>query len=106
MFEGFAGREAPLKDRRMWRLLLARLHPDAGGDNELFLFACALMDAVREERRSASGSPGRPAAAGHDGPGSHHTFSRWRGNMSSWASLNREGLRKPVTPRRSRPPGC
>ena len=97
MFEGFAGREAPLRDRRMWRLLLARAHPDAGGDNELFLFACAVMDAVREERR--------PAAAGYDQPRPDHTFSSWRGNMSSWASLNREGLRRPTPPRRSRPHG-
>ena len=102
MFEGFAGREAPLKDRRMWRLLLARLHPDAGGDNELFLFACAVMDAVREERRPPGRPAGRTAAAGNDQPRPDHTFSSWRGNMSSWASLNREGLRRPSPPRRSR----
>jgi hypothetical protein len=30
--------------RRMWRLLLARLHPDAGGNHELFLFACAVKE--------------------------------------------------------------
>ena len=40
MSEGFPRGERSLQDRRAWRLLLARLHPDAGGDHELFLFAC------------------------------------------------------------------
>jgi hypothetical protein len=70
-----------LQDRGAWRLLLARLHPDAGGDHELFLFACALMDSVCGKRRA--------------GPGPGHAFSRWRGGMNSWASRNREGLRMP-----------
>ena len=39
-------RLAPLEDQRMWRLLLARLHPDIGGDHELFLFACAVKGEV------------------------------------------------------------
>ena len=81
MSEGFPGRERLLQDRRAWRLLLARLHPDAGGDHELFLFACALMDSVCGKRRP--------------GPGPDHAFSRWRGGMDSWASRNREGLRRP-----------
>ena len=79
MSEGFPRGERSLQDRRAWRLLLARLHPDAGGDHELFLFACALMDSVCEKRR----------------PGPDHAFSRWRGGMDSWASRNREGLRRP-----------
>jgi hypothetical protein len=33
-------------DQRMWRLLLARLHPDAGGDHELFVFASTVKDEV------------------------------------------------------------
>ncbi len=33
-------------DQRMWRLLLARLHPDAGGDHELFVFASTVKDSV------------------------------------------------------------
>ncbi len=36
----------PLDDPRMWRLLVARTHPDAGGSGELFIFAGALKDAV------------------------------------------------------------
>ncbi len=81
MSEGFSRGERYLQDSRTWRLLLARLHPDAGGDHELFLFACALMDSVCEKRRAR--------------PGSDHAFSRWRGGMDSWASRNREGLRRP-----------
>ncbi len=40
-------RTAPIpNDQRMWRLLLARLHPDAGGDHELFVFASAVKEEV------------------------------------------------------------
>ena len=46
MAEAHACPKEPFEDRRSWRLLLARLHPDAGGDHELFLFACALKDEV------------------------------------------------------------
>jgi hypothetical protein len=80
MSEGFPRGEKSLQDRRAWRLLLARLHPDAGGDHELFLFACALMDSAFEKRRA--------------GLGPEHPFSRWRGGMDSWASRNRERLRR------------
>jgi hypothetical protein len=80
MSEGFPWGERSLQDRRAWRLLLARLHPDAGGDHELFLFACALMDSMCGNRRA--------------GQGPDHAFSRWRGGMDSWASRNREGLRR------------
>jgi hypothetical protein len=81
MSEGSHREERSLQDRRAWRLLLARLHPDAGGDHELFLFACALMESVCGKRRV--------------GLGPDHAFSRWRGGMDSWASRNREGLRRP-----------
>ncbi len=94
MSEGFSQNKEPFQDRNMWRLLLARLHPDAGGDHELFLFACALMDSVYGRRRAAPRNPG--------GPGPDHTFSTWRGGMDSWASSNREGLRRPRAPRRTR----
>ena len=81
MSEVFPWGERSLQDRRAWRLLLARSHPDAGGNHELFLFACALMESVCGKRRV--------------GPGPDHAFSRWRGGMDSWASRNREGLRRP-----------
>ncbi len=89
MGKGYAGREKPFEDRQMWRLLLARLHPDVGGDHELFLFACALKDQLCRERLFDAG----PAA--HDEPGTDHSFYTWRSTMNSWASRNRDSLKKP-----------
>src|SRR5829696_2161929 len=37
----------PPTDRAMWRRLLARVHPDAGGDDELFVWAKSLEELVR-----------------------------------------------------------
>jgi len=34
----------PLDDRSMWRRLISRSHPDAGGDHELFIWAAAVRD--------------------------------------------------------------
>jgi hypothetical protein len=36
----------PPDDRGMWRLLVSRSHPDAGGDHELFIWAVATRDAI------------------------------------------------------------
>ena len=36
----------PLDDRGMWRRLVRRTHPDAGGDHELFIWAVATRDAI------------------------------------------------------------
>ena len=77
----------------MWRLLLARLHPDAGGDHELFLFACALKDEVCRERLFGSSN---------DGPATDQSFSTWRSTMGSWASRNRDALRRPRSRRGAR----
>ena len=85
-----SGRAAPLQDRHMWRQLLARLHPDAGGDHKLFLFACALKESLCEERRAGT--------ANREVPNVAHPFLTWRNTMTSWASCNREGLRKPGPP--------
>lgn len=86
MVEGFAGGD--FQDRRLWRLLLARLHPDAGGDPELFLFAAAARDKLY----------GTPRASSRGGP--DHTFSAWKGGMRTWASRNRDDLGKRRRPRR------
>ena len=37
---------APPTDRRFWRRLLARVHPDAGGSHDLFLWVSALFEHV------------------------------------------------------------
>lgn len=80
MVRGVQGRVDPLEDGRMWRLLLARLHPDAGGDPDLFLFASTL----REEARAAEARGTAPVP---------DTFlEAWRGAMHVWASRNRETL--------------
>ncbi len=36
----------PLDDPRLWRRLVARTHPDAGGSHELFIWAGAVRDAA------------------------------------------------------------
>ena len=46
---------APPTDARLWRLLLARAHPDVGGTGELFVWVQGLREAV------ADGGPTRPA---------------------------------------------
>ncbi len=39
---------APLNDSKMWRRLKARLHPDAGGSEALFVFATAVEESLGE----------------------------------------------------------
>ena len=36
----------PTNEKAMWRRLVARAHPDAGGDHELFIWASALREHV------------------------------------------------------------
>jgi hypothetical protein len=90
---GFASREAPFEDRHMWRLLLARLHPDAGGEHELFLFACAL-----KEGAYGNGYLGITPALDDDRrrtKRSAEPFLRaWHDAMGGWASCNRDTLRR------------
>jgi hypothetical protein len=48
---------APPTDRTMWRRLIARVHPDAGGDGELFIWVRHLQEHVAgdtlEDRRAS-----------------------------------------------------
>ena len=68
----------------MWRLLLARLHPDAGGDEETFLLASALRASMRGNPLFDQGATIKPSG----------TYLRgWRTTMGSWASDNRNTLR-------------
>src|SRR3954454_14044062 len=81
-----------LEDRQMWRQLLAKLHPDAGGDHELFLFACALKEGI-----CGAGNLGGKLAR-DDGERKaerpvEHFPRAWQDAMSSWASRNREALK-------------
>jgi hypothetical protein len=87
-----AERFVALEDRRMWRLLLARLHPDAGGDHDLFTFACAMRDEI-----FGAGSVAKDAVK-DDGARSTEDlvtpFLRaWQDTMDNWSSGNRDALR-------------
>jgi hypothetical protein len=86
MGERRAGREGPFEDRQMWRRLFARLHPDTGGDHELFLFACALKDEL------CAGPCLGEASTHRAEPDS--SLRTWRSGLNSWASRNRDALRR------------
>ena len=80
------------EDRRMWRLLLARLHPDAGGDHDLFAFACAIRDELsrgdRAARATVSGDHARSTRSAAT------PFLRtWQEAMGHWSSSNHETLK-------------
>ncbi len=47
----------PPDDARMWKRLVARAHPDTGGDHELFIWTTAVRDVVRNSSLPAGGSP-------------------------------------------------
>jgi hypothetical protein len=85
-------RTAFLADRHMWRLLLAKLHPDAGGDHELFLFACALKEGTygggRIERKQTRNDGERRTERSAE-----HFPRAWRDAMGCWALHNREALK-------------
>ena len=85
-------RLAPLEDQRMWRLLLARLHPDIGGDHELFLFACA----AKEEACGRGRAGKKPALDGGERRSKRPTepfLQTWQEAMDYWAMRNREALK-------------
>jgi len=83
---------AVLADRRMWRLLLARLHPDAGGDHELFLFACAVQKEACGEGRLGS-KPAHSDSTQRAKRPAGHFLCRWQDAMSCWALRNRTALK-------------
>jgi hypothetical protein len=87
-----AGRLAAFEDRRMWRLLLARLHPDAGGDHDLFAFACAMRDEVSSASGITKDTESEDSARGTEVLVS--PFLRaWQDTMDDWSSGNRDALR-------------
>jgi hypothetical protein len=85
-----AGRLASFEDRRMWRLLLARLHPDAGGDHDLFAFACAVRDEMSRGNRPAknTGHEDESPSAERAAP----FLQTWQEAMGHWSSGNRDVL--------------
>jgi hypothetical protein len=85
-----AARIASFEDRRMWRLLLARLHPDASGDHDLFAFACAVRDEISRAKRPAEDPASEDKARNTE---SAAPFLRtWHEAMGQWSSSNRDSL--------------
>ena len=84
-----AERLIAFKDNRMWRLLLARLHPDAGGDHDLFAFACAIRDEVSRGVRAACDAGTDDGAEGSAAP----FLKTWHDAMGRWSSTNRDALK-------------
>ena len=85
-----AARLAPFEDRRMWRLLLARLHPDAGGDHDLFAFACAVRDEMSRGKHLPEGAGSEDEARNTEDAA---PFLRtWHEAMGRWSSSNRDAL--------------
>ncbi len=87
-----AARPASFEDRRMWRLLLARLHPDAGGDHDLFAFACAVREEVSGGRHPAEGAGTENEAT--NAKGGAPFLETWHKAMGRWSSSNRDVLNK------------
>jgi len=85
-----SARLASSEDRRMWRLLLARLHPDAGGDHDLFAFACAVRDEMLRGRHPAEGAGGEDKA--RDMERVAPFLRTWHEAMGQWSSSNRDAL--------------
>src|ERR671910_1422487 len=89
---GQAAGPTTFEDRRMWRLLLARLHPDAGGDHDLFTFACAMRDEMSRASSVAKDDEGEDSARSTEGLVT--PFLRaWQNTMDDWSSGNRDALR-------------
>ncbi len=85
-----AARFVSFEDRRMWRLLLARLHPDAGGDHDLFAFACAVREEISRGKHLAEGTGSEDGAQNREVAA---PFLRtWHEAMGQWSSSNREAL--------------
>ena len=91
MFEASsAERFAAIEDRRMWRLLLARLHPDAGGDHDLFTFACAIRDELSGGDRAVKDT--EDSAQRKEDPAVSF-LQTWQDAMGHWSSSNRDALK-------------
>jgi hypothetical protein len=90
--ERLAEERAPFEDRRMWRLLLARLHPDAGGDHDLFAFACAIRDEMISGNRVASTTASSDNARSTQCAAA--PFLRtWQEAMVHWSTSNHDSLK-------------
>ena len=90
---GSIDRRALLDDRHMWRLLLARLHPDIGGDHELFLFACAVKEGICDGEVWGGGHRRRKPVCDGGWQRTERFLQTWQDAMDCWATRNREALK-------------
>jgi hypothetical protein len=74
-----------------WRLLLARLHRDAEGNPESFVFACAVKSAPHDEGQPDS------VRTRHRSRRAEPFLKGWQGAMNHWASYNCHGLKRSLT---------
>ncbi len=75
-------------DPGAWRLHLAHLHRDAGGNPEWFMFAWAVKSALPD-----GGYPDSSQTR-HRSRRAEPFLRGWQGAMNHWASYNGEGLKK------------
>jgi len=68
------------------------LHPDAGGDHDLFAFACAVRDEVYGEKRLL-GSVGTENEARNTADAASF-LETWHEAMGRWSSSNHDALNK------------
>jgi hypothetical protein len=90
-------RSVLLKAPSTWRLLLARLHRDAGGNPEWFVFACAVKSALHDEGHPDS------VRTRHHSRRAEPFLRGWQGGMNHWALYNCHGLKRSLS-RHSREP--
>ncbi len=79
----------PANDASIWRRLMARAHPDAGGDHELFLFVTALKEQLvqqvcegcrsRNGNATTEGQRPRPGATSQQDTADRIPYSRSMG---------------------------
>jgi hypothetical protein len=80
-----------LKAPSTWRLLLARLHRDAGGNPEWFVLVCAVKSALHDEGRSDS------VRTRYQSRRAEPFLKGWQGAMNHWASYNCDGLKRSLS---------
>src|SRR5215208_4891240 len=70
----------PFDDRSMWRRLVGRSHPDAGGDHELFIWTVATRDAIcggEKPKRERREEPFRRQEASTSSAGERVPFNEY-----------------------------
>lgn len=76
---------APPTDKTLWKRLIARTHPDAGGDHDLFIWTTALYEHV-----AGDGVEPLPREARRDPP-RHHTPTTDADRVDFTAAFDRAG---------------